>query len=135
MRILQLKRLYLPALSIIAVVLILLVLISVSTYRNMQREEKTVLKMMHQQGLALIFALEAGARTGMQMPGWQENAFEYLIIEFAKNEDIGYIYIIDTDGIVVHHSNPAFTGMSSAWRPRLDGVTQSRGRVRKLPDG
>ena len=54
MRLLQLKKLYLPAVSILAVVLILLILIGISTYRNINREEQTTLKFVHQQGLTII---------------------------------------------------------------------------------
>lgn len=135
MRILRLKRLYLPALSILAVVVLLLVLISISTYRNLKRQEKTVLTFVHQQGLAILHTLGAGARSGMVMNQWGKDSVESLIQETGKDENIAYVYLIDSQGTVVHHSNPSFEGMSSAWRPRLDDENRVQSRVRKLADG
>jgi len=135
MRVLQLKRLYIPALSILAVVILMLILISISTYRNLERQEQTVLKFVHQQGLAILHTLEAGARAGMIMPEWEEDSIENLILETGKNENIAYVYLIDSQDIVIHHSNPSFESMSSAWRPQLDNEDQVQSRVRKLTDG
>ena len=135
MRILRLKRLYLPALSILAVVLLLLILISISTYRNLERQEKTVLTFVYQQGLAVLHTLEAGARSGMVMNQWGKDSIGNLILETGKDENIAYVYLIDSQGTVVHHSNPSFGGMSSAWRPQLDDENPVQSRVRKLADG
>ena len=135
MKILRLKRLYLPALSILAVVLLLLILISISTYRNLERQEKTVLTFVYQQGLAVLHTLEAGARSGMVMNQWGKDSIGNLILETGKDENIAYVYLIDSQGTVVHHSNPSFGGMSSAWRPQLDHENPVQSRVRKLADG
>jgi hypothetical protein len=56
------KRMYFPALSIVTVVLILLVLIGVSTYRNLDREKKKAMAALQRQGVSLLHSLEAGAR-------------------------------------------------------------------------
>jgi len=135
MRVLQLKKMYLPAVSILAVVLLLLILIGISTFRNIDREEQTTLKFVHQQGLTIIRALEAGARAGMMMPMWGEDSIGSLIQETGKSKDIAYIYLIDANGKVVHHSNPSLEGMSSAWQPQIaiDGNVQNR--IRKLANG
>jgi two-component system sensor histidine kinase HydH len=135
MRILKLTRLYLPALSILAVVVLLLILISISTYRNLERQEKTVLTFVHQQGLAILHTLEAGARSGMVMNQWGKDSIGSLILETGKDENIAYVYLIDLQGTVIHHSNPSFGGMSSAWRPQLDDENRVQSRVRKLADG
>jgi two-component system, NtrC family, sensor histidine kinase HydH len=135
MRILRVKRLYLPALSILAVVVLLLVLISISTYRNLKRQEKTVLTFVQQQGLAILHTLEAGARSGMVMNQWGKDSIGNLIQETGKDENIAYVYLIDSQGTVIHHSNPSFGGMSSAWRPQLDDENRVQSRVRKLADG
>ena len=68
MRILQSKKMYLPAISIVGVVLLLMVIIGISTLRNLDRQEKTALNFLHRQALALLGSLEAGARAGMAMP-------------------------------------------------------------------
>lgn len=135
MRVLQLKRLYIPALSILAVVILMLILISISTYRNLEREEKAALTFLYREGSAILHTLEAGARAGMIMPEWEEDSIENLILETGKNENIAYVYLIDSQGIVIHHSNPSFESMSSAWHPQLDNEDQVQSRVRKLTDG
>jgi len=72
MQILHLKKLYLPALSIVAIIFLLLVLISISTYRNLDREKTQALHFLHRQGVTLLRAIEASARTGMKSLMWQE---------------------------------------------------------------
>jgi two-component system sensor histidine kinase HydH len=135
MKILQLKRMYLPAFSILTVVILLLVLIGISTYRNLDHAEKTALKFVHQQGLSLTHALEAGTRAGMIIPMQEEDTIEILIREAGKDRNIVYIYIIDAKGKVIHHSNPSFTDLSSAWLPVLDNKVPVRSRLRNLPNG
>jgi hypothetical protein len=90
MRIFQQKKLYLPAFSIVAVILFLLGLISISTYRNLNREKQQAMTFLHRQGLTLLSAIEAGARTGMMMHMWQEDTVVHLLREIGKNEDIAY---------------------------------------------
>ena len=124
-----------PALSILAVVFLLLILISISTFRNLEREEKTVLTFLHQQGLAILHTLEAGARVDMIMNNWEEDSIGTLILETGKDDNIAYVYLIDSQGKVVHHSNPSFKSMSSVWRPQLDNMDQVTSQIRKLADG
>ena len=64
MQIFPIKKLYLPALTIVAVVFLLLVLVSISTYRNLGREKTQALHFFYRQGVALLRSIEAGARTG-----------------------------------------------------------------------
>ena len=90
------KRLYVPALSILAIVVILLVLISISTYRNLDRQESMAMEFLHRQGLAILDAVEAGARAGLAMHMWQEDSIENLINEVGSNENIAYIYMVSS---------------------------------------
>ena len=105
MRILQQKKLYLPAFSIVAVVFFLLVIISISTYRNLDRDKRKAMSFVHRQGLTLLRSIEAGARTGIIMHMWQEDTVATLIREVAKNADVAYIYFFDQQGKIVHHSD------------------------------
>ena len=102
MRILSTQKMFLPALSIIAGVLLLLALFGVSTYRNLNRQKAAALEALHSQGIVLLEALEAGARTGMMMPMWNEDSVDTLIKEICRNEVIAYIYLIRPDGKVSH---------------------------------
>jgi two-component system sensor histidine kinase HydH len=109
------KKLYLPAFSIIAVVSLLLVLIGISTYRNLNREKQRVLSFVHRQGLTLIHALEAGTRSEMIMHIWQKDMVASLIREAAKSDDIAYIYISDMKGQIIHHSDLSHEGEKTIW--------------------
>ncbi|MFQ5772809.1 MAG: hypothetical protein ACE5HX_19895, partial [bacterium] len=102
-----------------AVVFFLLVLISISTYRNLDREKETALKFVYRQGLALLRSMEAGARAGMMSPMWQEDSVAGLILETGKNEDIAYIYLSDEKGVIVHHSEPIKKGDPAGWNPLI----------------
>jgi two-component system sensor histidine kinase HydH len=135
MRILQEKKMYLPALSIVAAVLLFLVLIGISTYRNLDREKRTALDFVHRQGLTLLRSLEAGARAGMLMPMWGEDAIRSLIQEIGKNEDIAYVYLYDEEGMIVHHSDLSQVGKRTSWKPRFADHSEEKSRVRKLTDG
>ena len=104
MQLLPIKKLYFSAYSIVAVVVLLLVLISVSTYRNLDREERLAQSLLRRQGLTLMRMLEAGARSGMLMHRWQEDSVASLIREAARDEEIAYIYLLDDQGRVVHAS-------------------------------
>ncbi len=129
------KRMYLPAVSIVAVVLLLLVIIGISTYRNLHREKETALEFVHRQGLALLRSLEAGARAGMVMHTWGEDAVRSLIQETGKSEDIAYVYLSDAEGVVIHHSDPSQDSKRTDWKLQFTSDEHVQSRVRKLDDG
>ncbi len=135
MKILHVKKLYLPALSIVAVVLLLLILMSISTYRNLNREKEMALQSLHRQGMALIRSLEAGARTGMMMYIWGEDSIGQLIQETARDSDIAYLFLVDKQGQIVHHSDISQEGRSVSWKVSPSGDLQTTHRITSLPDG
>ena len=129
MQIFPIKKLYLPALSIVAVGFLLLVLISISTYRNLDRQKTIALSFLHRQGEGLILSLEASARTGMKSLMWQEISLGSLLQETAKSRDIAYVYIIDEHGTIAHHSDPLKTGAIVDWKPRITREDQIDNRI------
>ncbi len=135
MKIFPPKKLYLPAYSIIAIICILLVLISISMYRNLDREKKTAMTFVHRQGLTLLRALEAGARTGIMMNIWKEDTVGILIQQVAQNEDIAYIYFFDQKGIIIHHTDTSLKGKMTTWNLQHLEKKWVYSRIRKLPDG
>ena len=116
------KKLYVPAVSILAIVVILLVLTGISTYRNLNRHSSMAMAFVHRQGLSILDAVEAGARAGMAMPMWREDSIQRLINEVGSNADIAYLYMIDEKGVIAHHSNPSIFE-----RLRLDPIDPSAG--------
>ncbi|MFO7713094.1 ATP-binding protein [Desulfosarcina sp.] len=129
------RRLYLTACSILLVALLLLVFISVSTYRNLDRERDAAKQTVHRQALTLINALEAGARAGMMMQMAGIDAIGNLVHEIGRSGDVNYLYLVDAAGVVVHHAIPSLEGTRALWRPEFNGLEDVRTRVRRLPDG
>ena len=135
MQIFPIKRMYLPALSIVAVGLLLLILISVSTYRNLDRQKSIALNFLHRQGEALILSLEASARTGMKTLMWQEVSLGSLLQETAKNKNIAYLYLVDEHGEIAHNSDPSKIGEKVDWKPNISEEDHIDTRIKTLPDG
>ncbi len=135
MQIFPIKKLYLPALSIAAVGFILLVLISISTYRNLDRQKTMALSFLHRQAEGLILSLEASARTGMKTLMWQEVSLGSLLQETAKSKDIAYVCIINEHGAFAHHSDPLKAGAIVDWKPHITEEDQIDTRIKILPDG
>jgi two-component system sensor histidine kinase HydH len=129
------RQLYLTALAILLVVMLLLVVISVSTYRNLNRERNAAMQTVRRQALTLIDALEAGARAGMMMQMAGQDAIGNLVHEIGRSGDIHYLYLVNASGEVVHHSIPSLEGTRALWRPAFDHAEDVRSRVRRLPDG
>jgi len=135
MRFISIKRLYLPALSIIAVVVLMLVIISVSTYRNLRRQQQTALTFLTHQGQGLLNSLEAAIRSGMMLPIWEEDDIDLVIRETARNTEIVYIYIVNAQSKIVHHTNFELEGGISSWKPQFDDDRQTKSRMIGLTDG
>jgi two-component system sensor histidine kinase HydH len=129
------KKLYFPALSIVAVVVGLLLVIGISTYRNIDREKHTQLNFVYRQGLILLRAIEAGARSGMAMPMWGTDSIAILLKETGKDESIEYIYLVDKQGKVAHHSIPLLDGSMAIWFPTISKKTDVVTQIRKKNDG
>jgi len=135
MRFLHFKKLYIPALSLVAIVFLLLVLIRISTYRNLDRQETRALHFLYRQGVTLLRSIEASARTGMKTLMWQEVSLGRLLQETAKDEEISYVYLIDGHSLIAHHSDPSKEGESATWKPDLTDSDQIITRITHLPDG
>ncbi len=129
------RQLYLTAIFILFVVLILLVFISISTIANLNRERNAERQVVHRQALTLIHALEAGARASMTMQAKGEDAIGNLVHEIGHSEGIQYLFLVNADGIVVHHSIPSLEGTRALWIPRFHHVDEVHTRLRRLEDG
>jgi two-component system sensor histidine kinase HydH len=135
MQFLHIKKLYIPALSLVAIVFLLLVLISISTYRNLDRQETRALHFLYRQGATLLRSIEASARTGMASLMWQEVSLGRLFQEVARDPDISYVYLIDGQGLITHDSDPSKEGQRATWQPEFTHNDQIITRITHLPDG
>jgi two-component system sensor histidine kinase HydH len=129
------KKLYLPAVTFIAVVLLLLGIIAFSTHQMLNHQRENALAFFHSQGVALLHTLEVAALTGLRTPMWNEDSVEMLIHEFGKNKNIAKVYIFDRNGIVSHDSTISMDGKQADWRPELENDTQVVARLHKLDNG
>ena len=83
---------------------ILLPIVIFWTHENLNREKKIITEMMVQKGAALIRSFEAGARTGMMgMMGMRGGEFrlQRLLTETARQQDIAYLIVTDTNGVIL----------------------------------
>jgi len=90
---------------------------------------------VRRQALTLINALEAGARAGMMMQLAGKDAIGNLVHEIGRSGDVNYLYLVNADGQVVHHSIPSLEGTRALWRPEFKRPGEVRTRVRRLDDG
>ncbi len=123
MNIIPSKKLYLPAISIIAVVFMLLVIVTLSSYRNINRNKGAALESLERQGLAILRSVEAGARTGMMRHSWRRDALDHFLAEAGRDEDIAYIYLVNSDGMIVSHSD---TSQKGGWIVPSAGLPSER---------
>jgi len=117
------KRMYLPALSIVTAVILMLVFIGISTYRNLDRDKRKAMASLYREGMAVIRSLETGTRVGGITSNGQ-NPIGKLIRESAINENIAHIYLVDIHGMIVHHSDLSQIGKRAPWQVQFDRPDQ-----------
>lgn len=83
--------------------------ISVLAARNTQREKRHMSQNLMDRADALIWALEAGTRTWMGFHGGSRQ-LQVLVEETAKQPGIAYIAVVDSEGRVLAHNDPARIG-------------------------
>ena len=129
------KRMYLPAIFLVVVVFLLLILIGVSTYRNLNRDQGRAMEFLHWEGFALIQSIEAAVRVGMLSPTWGDATFRSLLQETSKNTEILYLFLVGEDGTVLYHSDSPQERKHSHWQPQFDERDDVVSRVERLTDG
>jgi len=102
---------YLPVLSIVLVAGILLVIVVVFTLRNINAQNQRMEEFTTRQGVAVIRTLEAGTRTGFMEGDWGIEHLQMLIEQAAKDPDVEWVGLINSDGVIVAHSEPAQIGL------------------------
>jgi len=102
---------YLPVLSIVLVAGILLVIVVVFTLRNLNAQNERMEEFTSRQGVAVIRTLEAGTRTGFMEGDWGIEHLQMLIEQAAKDPDVEWVGLINSDGVIIAHSEPAKIGL------------------------
>ena len=121
------KHLYLPVISILATVFTLLVLLSISTVRNLHRERLRMEESLFRDGLIVLRSLEASFRSGMRgMIGGGEN-LQWLVSQISALTDIRFIGLVDREGVIIAHSEDDLVGTSYPHMERLKELTEQEG--------
>ncbi|MGB9699548.1 MAG: two-component system sensor histidine kinase NtrB [Thermodesulfobacteriota bacterium] len=94
------KFLYLPALTIVITVLTLLVVIGISTYRNISRERERAEEFLLREGLGLARAIEAGLRVDPPQQHLDLFRIQKLITEVSQEPAVASIILFDEQGKV-----------------------------------
>ena len=98
------KTLYLPALIIVATVLTLLIVIAVSTYRNLNRERERTEENLLRGGLVVIRVIEAGLRAEASTVPPDLSRLQRLLAELSHEPSISRILLFDVTGKTVTSS-------------------------------
>jgi two-component system, NtrC family, sensor histidine kinase HydH len=100
------KTLYLPALIIVATVVTLLIVIAVSTYRNLNRERERTEENLLRGGLVVMRAIEAVLRADASPSPPDLSRLERLMLEVSREPSIARILLFDETGKTVASSSP-----------------------------
>jgi two-component system, NtrC family, sensor histidine kinase HydH len=95
------KSLYLPALIIVATVLTLLIVIAISTYRNISRDLERAEDSLLREGLVIIRAIEAGVRADLPAGGPDILRLQKILQEVSREPSITAILLFDAQGNIL----------------------------------
>ena len=95
------KSLYLPALTIVATVLTLLIVISVSTYRNISRERGRTEDSLLRESRVIIRAIEAGVRAGFPSPRPDISRIQKIVEEVSHDPAVAAILLFNGEGNLI----------------------------------
>jgi two-component system sensor histidine kinase HydH len=115
----QRKQLYIPIITILATIITLLVLLGISTMRNLHRDRVRMEESLLRDGLIVLRSLEASFRSGMQ--GFMEgsNNIQQLISQVSDLTEIRFIALVDAKGTFIACSDDAMVGTTYPGIDRL----------------
>ncbi len=125
---------YLPVLSIVLVAGILLVIVVLFTLRNINAQNERMEELTRRQGESVIRALEAGTRTGFMEGDWGIEHLQMLIEQAAKDPDVEWVGLINSDGKIIAHSEPAKIGLRLLMGTEMNFVKEAIRTGEPLPN-
>ena len=121
------KKLFFPVISILAVVLILLVLLSISTYKHLNRGQLRMEESLFRDGQIILKSLEVSFRNGMMgMMGGVDNIQE-IMASIATLSDIHFVALLDQQGTILAHNEKRLIGTSFPQKKKLQQLTGQTG--------
>ncbi len=80
------------------------------TLENIHRQKQHGTRLLLEKGAALIRSFEAGTRSGMTGRRREDFELQRLLKETAQQPDILYLYVADSDGKIMAHSDTSHIG-------------------------
>lgn len=121
-----------------AAVLTLLIVIAVSTYRNMSRERGRMEESLVREGLVIIRAIEASVRADFPSTSPEAGRLQKLVEEVSREPEVASIIIFDKEGAVVAANTAGMAGGKIREASSLNLLVREKGmvtRYRQLPEG
>ena len=130
------RGLYLPAIVIVAVVLLLLLFIGFSTYWNLDRAQSHALRFVHQQGSVIAEVLGTSI---LLMPDMRDMPDKKLLLDrlinnAGENEAVAYAYIADSPDFALHYSRGYEQKAVGIWQPAFKNQDPLQSRIREFDD-
>ncbi len=104
------KTLFLPVVGLLAAVLVLFVVVTVTTYYNFQNGRRQAVSVLEAQAAAIVSGLTAGLRTGWRHWVWRPDSLQNLVEEMAWAGEVDFIALVAEDGRILAHSDPNQVG-------------------------
>ncbi|NIS60112.1 MAG: PAS domain-containing protein [Proteobacteria bacterium] len=132
MKFFKTRRLYLPAISILAIVFTLIVMQAISSYRNIDRERRHLEEFLQKRGDSLLHTIDAVIQTGEI----KSESLGPLFQKVVEEQDIAYIGLIDERKRVIAHASQigSNTMETGEYFDSFEGK-RSKTRVQRLMGG
>ena len=121
----QKKGLYLPAITILTTVLTLIVLLSISTFRNLHRARVRMEESLLRDGTIILRSMEASFRSGMMGMMGRTGNLQWLMSEISTLTDIRFIGLVGGNGQIIAHSDDELTDTSY---PQMEKLRELKGQ-------
>jgi two-component system sensor histidine kinase HydH len=115
-------KLYIPIITILATIFTLLVLLGISTIRNLYRDRMRMEESLVRDGLIVLRSLEASFRSGME--GMMERGIniQRLISQVSDLTEIRFVALVDAKGTIIADSDNALVGTTFVGMDRLKSL-------------
>lgn len=118
-------KIYGPSWLIIGISCVLLAVVLFMGMTSYHQEKTSIEHLLREKGDVLIRSFEAGARTGMMGMMGKETQLQKLLEETATRSDVVYIALIDKNGTILAHNDPAYIGKVDQSFVRSDAFSPS----------
>lgn len=123
------KPLYLPALIIVATVLTLLMVIAISTYRNLDTAQVRTEEMLQREGRVIIHSLAAALKASFPLTPPDSSRLNKLLADMGRDTDIHSLMIIDAGGRQIAAASRSTSPFTVRGGASLNALLREKGMV------